>query len=91
MIGQREIPKLIDQQAAAGRVGPETQLPIDHVLAQPPDAADLGHALGHHLVNWPARILAALPAELVDQQFLELLGLEADQIRLHRSRRFSRG
>ena len=35
VLGLGKIHELIDQQAAAGRVGPETQLPVDHELAQP--------------------------------------------------------
>src|SRR5208337_2237821 len=73
-----------DQQAAAGRIGLEPQFSIDHELAQPPDAGDLRDAFGHHLVERPRRTkaIAGLPAELVDQQLLELLGLDADVLGL---------
>ena len=66
MIGQGEIHELIDQQAAAGRIGLETQLAIDHVLAQAPDPRQLGNAPRHHLVQRPSHgeALVALPAEL---------------------------
>ena len=39
VVGQREIHELIDQQAAAGRVSLESQVPVDDVLAQPPEYA----------------------------------------------------